>query len=88
MCFHADKGIKGIGRERWQAAFLGFRPPSPHSRLSFSIAFGGPRRRLENVCSAHFEAQPGYDGSNKNFQKVSRMFPWRRERLMMTHSYN
>ena len=56
MCFHAEKGIKGIGRVRWQAAVYGFRPPSPVCRLSFSIAFRAPRRRVENACGAHFDS--------------------------------
>ena len=53
MCFHADKGIKGIGRVRWQAAFLGFYSVlSPQS----SVLRNGPRRRVENVCGAHFDS--------------------------------
>ena len=53
MCFHAEKGIKGIGRVRWQAAFLGFYSVlSPQS----SVLRNGPRRRAENVCGAHFGA--------------------------------
>jgi hypothetical protein len=60
-------------------------PPSP----DLPSAFRGPRRRrVENVCGAHFEAQWGYDGSQKISHDVSMMFPWQRKRLMMTHSYN
>ena len=81
----AEKRTEGIGRVRWQTAFLGFYSVlSPQS----SVLRDGPRRRVENVCGAHFVAQPGYDGSKKNSHDVSRMYPWQRKRLMMTHSYN
>src|SRR5208283_3062351 len=32
------------------------RPPSLGCRPSFSIAFRGPRRRVENDCEAHFDS--------------------------------
>ncbi len=40
MCFHAEKGIKGIGRVRWQAAFLASTQssvPSPQSCVTASV---------------------------------------------------
>jgi len=99
ICFHdvssvfpyvsiAEKRIEGIGWGQlieMASRFLLFSPSFP----DFPSAFRGPRRRrVENVCGAHFVAQPGYDGSKKNSHDVSRMYPWQRKRLMMTHSYN
>jgi len=52
--------------------FLRLSPPSPDCRPNFSSAFRGPRRRVENVCGHHFEAQLGYDGSKP---KIPMMFP-------------
>jgi hypothetical protein len=69
---------------------LRLSPSLPACRPNFSIAFRGPRRRVENVCRvqlqsfkfpawllgglsiAHFEDQPGYDGSKP---KIPMMFP-------------
>jgi hypothetical protein len=43
---------------------------------------------VENVCDAHFEAQPAMTAVNQNSHDVSRMYPWQRKRLIMTNSYN
>ena len=78
ICFHdvsrvfpyvsiAEKRIEGIGWGQlieMASRFLLFSPSFP----DFPSAFRGPRRRrVENVCGAHFEAQWGYDGNQPKF---------------------
>ena len=60
----AEKTTEGIG---WgqpfkkASRFLLFSPSFPGYRPGFPRAFRGPRRRVENVRGAHFEAQRDYD---------------------------
>ena len=66
----AEKRIQGIGWGRlfkMASRFLLFSPSFPDFRPGFPSAFRGPRRRVENVCGAHFEAQWGYDGNQPRF---------------------
>ncbi len=85
MCFHADKGIKGIGRVRWQAAFLASTQssvPSPQSCVTARVV----ERKMFVVLILRLNR--AMTAENKNSHNVSRMFPWQRKRLMMTHSYD
>jgi len=62
----AGKRIEGIGWGQlieMASRFLLFSPSFP----GFPSALRGPRRRVENVCGAHFEAQWGYDGNQPKF---------------------
>jgi hypothetical protein len=72
----AEKRIEGIGRvqlSEMASRFLLLSPSFPDCRPDFPSAFRSPRRRrVENVCGAHFEAQWGHDGNQPKFPM---MFP-------------
>ena len=85
MCFHAEKGIKGIGRVRWQAGFLASTQSSVRSPQSerrhvawqgnqgvAAEAYRVRRARKRMFDGVHFEAQLGYEGSKP---KIPMMFP-------------
>ncbi len=68
MCFHAEIGIKGIGRVRWQAAFLGFYSvPSPQSSVLLTARVVEWKMFVVLILT-----QPGYDGGKS---KIPKMFP-------------
>ena len=99
ICFHdvsrvfpyvsmAEKRIEGIGWGQlieMASRFPLFSPSFP----DFPSAFRGPRRRrVENVCGAHFEAQWGYGGNQPKFPMCFRNVSMAEKRLMMPHSCN